>query len=66
MYGNLEYRSCYLHFLMTLSCAWAGQMLAVLVVASWSKQSHYSSSAHAEIVAQAAFSELKAAGEAQD
>lgn len=41
----------------------SGQMLAVLVVASWSKQSHYSSSAHAEIVAQAAFSELKAAGE---
>lgn len=41
----------------------AGQLLAVLVVASWSKQSNYSSSAHAEIVAQAAWSELKASGE---
>jgi len=41
----------------------AGQLLAVLVMASWSKQSNYSSSAHAEIVAQAAYSELKAAGE---
>ena len=40
-------------------------MLAVLVVATWSKQSNYSSSAHAEIVAQAAWSELKASGEAR-
>ncbi|CAE7663064.1 unnamed protein product [Symbiodinium pilosum] len=41
----------------------AGQLMVVLVVASWARKSQYSSSSHAQIMAEAAWSELKAAGD---
>ena len=41
----------------------AGQLMVVLVVASWARKSQYSSSSHAQVMAEAAWSELKAAGD---
>ena len=40
-----------------------GQLMVVLVVASWARKSQYSSSSHAHVMAEAAWSELKAAGD---
>jgi len=40
-----------------------GSVMVVLVVATWAKKSQYSSSAHAQIVAEAAFADLQAMGE---
>eukprot|EP00439_Symbiodinium_sp_Y106_P070776 s2658_g12.t1 len=40
-----------------------GQLMVVLVVASWARKSQYSSSSHAQVMAEGAWSELKAAGD---
>ncbi|CAE7467805.1 nifk [Symbiodinium sp. CCMP2456] len=40
-----------------------GQLMVVLVVASWARKSQYSSSSHAHVMAEGAWSELKAAGD---